>query len=36
VKQLTEIARAHGIATDYYINESPMIEQEHFKTLRGQ
>ena len=31
VKQLTEIAREHGIATDYHINESPMIEQEHFK-----
>ncbi len=27
VKQLTEIAREHGIATDYHINESPM----HFK-----
>ena len=25
VKQLTEIAREHGIATDYYINEPPMI-----------
>ena len=31
VKQLTEIARDHGIATDYHINESPMIEQDHFK-----
>jgi MoaA/NifB/PqqE/SkfB family radical SAM enzyme len=31
VKQLTEIAREHGIATDYHINESPMIEQNHFK-----
>ena len=31
VKQLTEIARDHGIATDYHINESPMIEQNHFK-----
>src|SRR5580700_5574574 len=31
VKQLTEIAREHGIATDYHINESPMIEQDHFK-----
>jgi hypothetical protein len=27
VKQLTEIAREHGIATDYHLNESPMIEQ---------
>ncbi len=31
VKQLTEIAREHGIATDYHLNESPMIEQSHFK-----
>ena len=31
VRQLTEIARDHGIATDYHINESPMIEQNHFK-----
>ena len=31
VKDLTEIAHASGIATDYHINESPMIEQEHFK-----
>lgn len=31
VKQLTEIAHDHGIATDYHINESPMIEQDHFK-----
>jgi MoaA/NifB/PqqE/SkfB family radical SAM enzyme len=31
VRQLTEIAREHGIATDYHINESPMIEQNHFK-----
>ena len=31
VMQLTEIARDYGIATDYHINESPMIEQEHFQ-----
>ena len=31
VKQLTEIAHDHGIITDYHINESPMIEQSHFK-----
>lgn len=31
VKQLTEIAHDHGIATDYHINESPMLEQDHFK-----
>ncbi|MGH9359836.1 MAG: radical SAM protein, partial [Terriglobia bacterium] len=33
VKQLTEIAHDQGIATDYHINESPMIEQPHFKHL---
>jgi len=31
VRQLTEIAHDHGISTDYHINESPMIEQPHFK-----
>jgi len=31
VKQLTEIAHDVGIATDYHINESPMMEHEHFK-----
>jgi len=31
VKQLTEIAHDHGIATDYHINESPMLEQPQFK-----
>jgi MoaA/NifB/PqqE/SkfB family radical SAM enzyme len=34
IKQLTEIAHDCGIATDYHINESPMIEQdEHFKHM---
>ncbi len=33
VKELTEIARANGIATDYHINETPMTEQTHFKHL---
>lgn len=33
VKQLTEIAREHNIATDYHINETPMIEEPHFKHL---
>jgi pyruvate-formate lyase-activating enzyme len=34
VRQLTEYARAHRIATDYHINETPMLEQdEHFKHL---
>lgn len=31
VKQLTEIAHDNGIATDYHINEMPMIEEGHFQ-----
>src|ERR1700723_958481 len=31
IRQLTEIAREHRIATDYHINEPPMIEPEHFE-----
>jgi MoaA/NifB/PqqE/SkfB family radical SAM enzyme len=31
VKRLTEIAHDVGIATDYHINESPMMQQEQFK-----
>jgi MoaA/NifB/PqqE/SkfB family radical SAM enzyme len=34
VRQLTEYARLHRIATDYHINETPMLEQDdHFKHL---
>lgn len=33
VKELTHIAHDNGIATDYHINESPMMEQSHFKHL---
>ncbi len=34
VKQLTEYAHAHRTATDYHINETPMLEQDdHFKHL---
>jgi MoaA/NifB/PqqE/SkfB family radical SAM enzyme len=33
VRELTEIAHDHGIATDYHICESPMTEQGHFKHL---
>lgn len=33
VKELTQIARDHGIATDYHINETPMTEQPHFRHL---
>lgn len=33
IRQLTEIAHDNGIATDYHINESPMMEQDHFKHL---
>jgi len=35
VKQLTEIAHDNGIATDYHLNESPMMEHEHFKHATG-
>jgi len=31
VKQLTEIAHDYGLITDYHINESPMIEESHFR-----
>ncbi|MBS1852918.1 MAG: radical SAM protein [Acidobacteria bacterium] len=34
VRQITEFAREHRIATDYHINETPMLEQdEHFRHL---
>jgi len=34
VRRLTEWAHAHRIATDYHINETPMLEQDdHFKHL---
>jgi MoaA/NifB/PqqE/SkfB family radical SAM enzyme len=33
VKELTEIAHASRISTDYHINESPLIDQPHFKHL---
>jgi radical SAM protein with 4Fe4S-binding SPASM domain len=34
VRQITEFAREHRIATDYHINETPMLEQDgHFKHL---
>ena len=34
VKLLTEFAREHRVATDYHINETPMLEQdEHFKHM---
>jgi MoaA/NifB/PqqE/SkfB family radical SAM enzyme len=33
IRQLTEIAREHRIATDYHINETPMIEPDHFMHL---
>jgi len=34
VRQLTEYAHDHRIATDYHINETPMLEQDdHFKHL---
>lgn len=33
VRELTQFAHDHGIATDYHIVESPMTEQPHFKHL---
>lgn len=34
VRQLTEYAHDHRVATDYHINETPMLQQdEHFKHL---
>jgi MoaA/NifB/PqqE/SkfB family radical SAM enzyme len=33
VQRLTEIAHEHKISTDYHINESPLVEQPHFKHL---
>src|SRR5690606_12527157 len=33
IRELTEIARQHRIITDYHINESPMLEQPHYKHL---
>jgi len=35
VKALTEIAHDVGIATDYHLNEAPMIDQPHFKHKDG-
>ncbi|MDE3155271.1 MAG: radical SAM protein [Acidobacteriota bacterium] len=34
VRQLTEIAHEHGIATDYHIVESPLTEQPHYHKLQ--
>jgi MoaA/NifB/PqqE/SkfB family radical SAM enzyme len=31
IRLMTEIAHDNGISTDYHINETPMIEQAHFK-----
>jgi MoaA/NifB/PqqE/SkfB family radical SAM enzyme len=33
VRQLTEIAHEYGIATDYHINESPLMDQPDFKHI---
>ena len=35
VRRLTEIAHDVGIATDYHINETPMMEQPHFRHKSG-
>jgi MoaA/NifB/PqqE/SkfB family radical SAM enzyme len=34
VKELTEIAHANKISTDYHINEEPLVEQPHFRHLQ--
>jgi MoaA/NifB/PqqE/SkfB family radical SAM enzyme len=34
VCELTEIAREHRLITDYHINESPMLDQPHYKHLQ--
>ena len=35
VIRLTEIAHDHGIATDYHINEAPLIEYEGFEPVNN-
>lgn len=36
IRRLTEYARDHRLATDYHLNETPMLEQDdHFKHLHG-
>lgn len=35
VRELTEIARDAGIATDYHLNETPMLDQPHFRHAEG-
>ncbi len=35
VRQLTEIAHENGIATDYHINGSQMLERPHFQHAEG-
>jgi len=35
VKELTEIARANNLATDYHLNEAPMLAQKDFKFKEG-
>jgi len=33
VKALTEVAHDNGVATDYHLNESPLLDQENFNHL---
>jgi MoaA/NifB/PqqE/SkfB family radical SAM enzyme len=33
VRELTEIARQHRLATDYHLNETPLLEQRRFADL---
>ena len=35
VRQLTQLARDNGIATDYHICETPMMDQENFRHMEN-
>jgi len=35
VRDLTEIGHGYDPATDYHINESPLMEQKHFKHRKS-
>lgn len=35
IKELTEIGHDNAVGTDYHINETPLMSQDHFKHLDG-
>jgi len=35
VLELTEVGRQNGVATDYHINEEPLVEQRHFRYYQN-